>query len=672
MNLKALTMAVFCIMLCAKITCAEITDTIKIDEIVVTGTKTKRALKEVPARINIIGQQIIEEIPAMQTDDLLRFTPGVNINRSTGIYSQRPMVTLRGLSGDEQARTLVLMNGIPMNTSDDGGVNWNRINQNDIERIEIFKGPGSSLYGNNAMGGVINIITKKPENDKEAYASLSYGTFNTIRQNLGVRLKNDKGYYAVLSQYYLKSDGYNNLPEEERTAFDIARSLEETGLSARVGNEQNSWLRWELQYDIFRDKRGEGYQIYAPTGCYRNFDTNFLRGTLKGSNTKTQYNFNVYYQLEHYYDVNERMRGTNYSRYDVDSYRKDYGAFFSFSHNLFDGNTLTAGTELKQGSIAGGDYYQTAPYDTIYNEGKIRTYAGYIQDEYKFWDEKITMVAGLRFDHVQFFDGDYDTTDPWNTTPELTDNSWNSFSPRLGFRLNFVESISAYINYSHGFRASILDDLTRTGWMWVGPKYANPDLGPESLDNFELGLDYKLNEKLKLRATGWLSIGDDFLYYVITGDSLWGRPISIRENVTGITSHGLELEAKYRPTSSINLGLGYTFSQSTINQFDERPELEGKSLKYAPEHAASFVAMWINNLANISITGQYKGQQFTDDTNTQTIASYTTFDVMISKSIAKKLTLSVDVRNIMNNKHLETAEYLSPGRLVSLKASMKL
>ncbi|MCF8362601.1 MAG: TonB-dependent receptor [Prolixibacteraceae bacterium] len=662
----------FCALLYIKDTYASINDTVKIEEVVVTGTKTKRALKQVPARVDIINAQLISEMPLMQTDDLLRFTPGVNINRSTGIYSQRPMVTLRGLSGDEQARTLVLLNGIPINTSDEGGVNWNRINQNDIERIEVFKGPGSSLYGNNAMGGVINIITKKPKKSKEAYASISYGTFNTKRQDLGLSLKNDNGYYAVLSQYYLNSDGYNNMPKEKRSPYDIARTLEETGLSARVGNEQTPWFRWELQYDIFRDKRGEGYQVFTPSGCYRNFDTNFLRGALRGGNTKTQYDFNVFYQLEHYYDVNERMRGGNYSRYDVDSYRKDYGALFSLSHNLFDGNTLTIGFELKQGSVAGGDYYQTAPYDTIYNQGKIRTYAGYIQDEYTFWQEKITMVAGLRFDNVQFLDGSYYTTDPWDTTPELTDNSWNSLSPRLGFRFNLVQNISAYINYSHGFRVSILDDLTRTGWMWVGPKYANPNLGPESLDNFEAGIDYNPGKMLNISATVWLSKGDDFLYYVSTGDSLWGRPISIRENVTGITSHGVELDAKYRPTTSINMGANYTFSQSNIDQFDERPELEGKSLKYAPIHSASFVAMWFNDLVNITCTGQYKGKQYSDDANSQEIESYTTFDIMFSKRLMENITLSLDIRDIFNNQHLETAEYLSPGRLVSIKASIKL
>ena len=112
-------------------------DTVKLNAVVVTATKTFRNLNEVPARISLVRKGLIESSPVMQVDDILRFMPGVNVNRSSGLYTQRPMVTLRGLSGDEQSRTLVLVNGVPVNTSDEGGVNWNRINQFDIERIEI-------------------------------------------------------------------------------------------------------------------------------------------------------------------------------------------------------------------------------------------------------------------------------------------------------------------------------------------------------------------------------------------------------------------------------------------------------------------------------------------------------------------------------------------------------
>jgi outer membrane receptor protein involved in Fe transport len=654
-------------------------DTVKLDEVVITATKTLRNLKEVPARISVIRSSLIESTPVMQVDDILRFTPGINVNRSSGIYSQRPMVTLRGLSGDEQSRTLVLVNGVPVNTSDEGGANWNRINQYDIERIEVFKGPGSSLYGNNAMGGVINLITKKPSKPQEIFSAVSYGTFNTVRQDLNVRIRTDKGYYGTVSQYFLKSEGFNNVPEKDRTPYDIARSLEEIGVSARAGFDKSKWLNWELQYDVFRDKRGEGYQIYAPEGCYRNFNTDLFRGNLKGGDDKTHYDLNLYYQMEHYYDVNEKLKGTSYTRYDVNSFRKDMGALFNINRELSENNTITAGLELKQGSIDGGDYYQTPRqvndstkvYDTVYNAGTISTLAGYIQDEHAFLDNKIRLIIGLRYDRVSFAGGEYKSTDPWNTMPELKDHTWSELSPRVGLRFNFIKELSAYLSYSHGFRASILDDLTRTGWMWVGPKYANPELGPESMNNYEIGFDVFPVNKLKISASAYYALGKDFLYYVSTGDSLYGRSIYIRKNVTNVTIKGAEVEISYELLEGLNMMANYTFCDAKIDEFTERPELENKYLKYSPKHTASASLFWNNKTVNTSIRGLYKGAQYTDDANDEKTDSYFTMDIMLSKQIMQNYILSLDVQDVFDNRHMETGDYISAGRLIIGRVAFK-
>jgi len=669
-------------------------DTTKLEEVVVTGTKTARNLKDVPGKVSVIGSKTIELSAAQQVDDILRFTPGININRSTGIYSQRPMVTLRGMSGDEQSRTLVLINGVPINTSDEGGVNWNRINQHDVERIEVFKGPGSSLYGNNAMGGVINIITKKPTKPQEVYGGISYGSYNTLRQDLNVRIRNDKGYYGSVSQYYLKSDGYNNVVDSLRTPYDKARSLEEISLSVKAGNDANKWLRWELQYDVFRDERGEGYQIISPKGCYRNFNTNLFRGNLRGGDEKTKYDLNVYYQMENYFDVNEKLKykklpidkipvaDSTYSRYDVNSYRKDMGVLFNFNRELMENNTLTAGFELKQGSIEGGDYYQTPNmntgiYDTVYNAGKINTLAGYIQDEHAFFDNKIRLILGLRLDHVTFDDGEYMSTDPWNTIPELKKHTWTELSPRAGMRFNFIEEVSGYISYSHGFRASILDDLTRTGWMWVGPKYANPELGPESLDNFEIGADIFPVNKLKISASAYYATGKDFLYYVATTDSMFYRggwnPIFKRENVTNVTMKGIEADIQYELFDGLNVLANYTFAHSKINEFTKQPELENKYLKYVPKHSASASILWQNKYVNTSLRAYYKGEQFANDENTEAkvLDPYFTFDVQLSKQIKEYFILSLDIQDVFDNRHMETTEYLSPGRLITGRMAIK-
>ncbi|MCG8306685.1 MAG: TonB-dependent receptor [Cytophagales bacterium] len=645
--------------------------TIHLGEVVVTATRTMRNPSEIPARISVVGTELIEATPAQQTDDILRFVPGVNVNRSAGIYSQRPAVTLRGLSGDEQSRTLVLMNGIPINTSDEGGVNWNRINQFDLERIEIFKGPGSTLYGNNAMGGVINLISRRPTGPGEISGTVSYGTFNTVRQDLNIRMRSDEGLYGIISQYFLKSDGYNNVPEDRRTPYDIARSLEEIGVSARIGFDRGAWLNWELQYDIFRDTRGEGYQILAPLGCYRNFNTDLIRGSLQGGDENTHYNLNLYYQLEHYYDVNERLKGSNYSRYDVNSQRRDLGMIFSISSDLLKHNTFTGGFELKKGSIDGGDYYQTEPYDTVHNSGTLRTLSCYVQDEHAFSDNKIRLIAGIRFDLVSFYDGNYHATNAWSAIPELNDHTWSELSPRAGLRFNFIPEVSAYISYSHGFRASILDDLTRTGWMWVGPKYANPELGPESLDNYELGLDLSPFGKLKISASAYYALGNDFLYYVATSDSLFGRPVYRRENVSDAILKGIETEINYEPAPGLVLTAGYTHADSKIDGFTERPELEGNYLKYVPRHTAAASVFWKNGIVNASIRGLYKGAQFADDANTVELDPYFTCDLQISKQIMERYRFSIDVQDLFDGEHIETADYISPGRIISGRISLK-
>ena len=664
------------------------TDTIPINEVVITATKTPRSLKEVPARISLINSSTIEATPSQQLDDILRYVPGITVNRSSGIYTQRPMVTLRGLSGDEQSRTLVLMNGVPINTSDEGGVNWNRINPYDIERIEVFKGPGSSLYGNNAMGGVINLITKKPVKPREGYAGISYGTYNTLRQDLNVRLRGKKGYYSSLSEYYLKSDGYNSVPEETRTRYDIASTLEEIGLSARVGNDKNPWLNWELQYDVFRDKRGEGTMILVPQGVYRNFNTDLFRANVKGGDNKTHYDLNLYYQLEHYYDVNEKLKygslpieqvpiaDTTYTRYDVNSFRKDMGILFSINRELFSNNTLTGGLEIKQGSIEGGDYYMTpntntGMYDTVYNAGKIQTLAAYLQDEHSFFDNKIHLVVGLRFDQVTFSDGDYKSTDPWDTIPELNNHTWSELSPRIGIRFNFIPQLSSYISYSHGFRASILDDLTRTGWMWVGPKYANPNLGPESIDNYEIGVDVYPTSAMKVTTTAFYAKGKNFLYYVTTGKRIFGRDLYIRENVTGVTLKGFEAEMTYEIIHGLTFLGSYAYTDSRIDAFAERPDLENKYLKYVPKHTASASVLWSNKIVNTSVRGFYRSKQFSSDDNLTEIDPYFTLDLQLSKEIMENLILSLDIQDIFDNKHMISNESISPGRIITGRIAVK-
>lgn len=132
-----------------------------LQEVVVTGSRSERPVTQSPGSISVVTPLLLRNSPAQSVDDILTMISGVNTTRSDGMSNIHSNVSIRGLAGDEQGRTLVLFDGLPINTSDEGSVNWNSIHPDNIQRIEVFKGPGSSLYGNNAMGGVINIISKK-------------------------------------------------------------------------------------------------------------------------------------------------------------------------------------------------------------------------------------------------------------------------------------------------------------------------------------------------------------------------------------------------------------------------------------------------------------------------------------------------------------------------------
>ncbi len=130
-------------------------ETVRLDEIVVTATKTERSSDSLPVGVSVIAEQDIERSAAYRTDDLLKELPGVFVRSYQGILSSGATndVGIRGLTGEE--RVLVLRDGIPINDPYGGAVEFNEVDIDDLEKFEVVRGPGSALYGSDAMGGVI-------------------------------------------------------------------------------------------------------------------------------------------------------------------------------------------------------------------------------------------------------------------------------------------------------------------------------------------------------------------------------------------------------------------------------------------------------------------------------------------------------------------------------------
>lgn len=683
-NPAALQTAAFSLLLCCALPLqAEVPPaadtTLHLEEVTVTGSRTERPVTQTPGNISVLSPTVLRNSPAHTIDDLLTQVSGVNTTRSTGMAQWHTNISVRGLSGNEQGRTLVLLDGIPQNSTGSGSVNWNTIQPDQIQRIEIFKGPGSSLYGNNAMGGVISIISKQALSPFGLSASVSCGSMSTqlYRLSLSSRLSGLLSVY--LSGYYNRTAGYNPTPPELRTRpdYSINRYMREGGFYAKLTVSPSALFQMEIAYDLYRDKRSEGERIRHPDGRYREQPHHHLSGRLHGTSHNFSYQLALYFFRRNFYRVDERIRKGQYVRIDTRSLDRDWGGIASFSftgkHNHF-----TAGGEYRQGSLNGRDQYTESP-DRTANRGSMAFISLFAQDEISLFQNLFWLQWAVRYDHVRFYKGYYDTEGEHAAAFEeysgpLESNRWENYSPRIALRFNPLPKLSLYLSFSQGFKAAMLDDLCRSGQIWIGPKIANPTLGPEKLDNYEIGGHARLGKYLAIDASFYYARGKDFLYYIRTGKQLWdGRDLYRRENISGIRMKGAEMELTYALPGRLRLHLNYTYNQSRIRHFRNQPEYNGKRLTYAPLQQVKGSLSWTTRFLELTLRGQYKTKQYTDEENKASLPAFSVWDVQVCRWLFhRRLRLSADVTNLFNTRSMNTRDTRSTGRLLNLRMALHI
>ncbi len=666
------------------------------DEITVTATRSEVAIKSVPARVNIIGRASIAQIPAATVDELLLVTPGLNISRSFGIFSHKSSVTMRGLSGNEQGRVLVMINGVPVNKSDGGSVNWNLINPDIIERIEVVKGPGSSLFGGNAMGGAINIITTTPEESFGGRVTLGYSTYNTPSGSFALSGRTGDGegrLYWMANGFYRKSDGYITQSEADRLAnpYVTKSAMKEMGAGIKAGYEINARNSIELDMLVYDDFRGSGEIVYQPLGNTVDHDTWQARLLYRGGAGDLSWNVNMFAAEERYKKVNEYIKD-DYTWYEVLSKRGDLGVLSSATWQLRPSNRLTFGFDLRDGSVDADDIYYTST-DIVTNRGKMLIAGLFLQDELSLADGRVRIVSALRFDHAAYRDGAFIITAPSGETAfmaHLEDNNmeevqWSAVSPKISALYMLNDNSRIYVSWARGFRQPVLDELCRSGRVRGGFKLANPSLGPETLDNFEAGVDLAVSSVLSASLSVYHSIGRDFMYYVNTGDSIdmsFGlRPIMNRENISGVAITGAEVQASYQPLNKLAVTASYAWNNSVITEFemgDDYPaDLSGKYLTDVPAHSASLRATWSESFGSATVIARYNGTMWINDLNQydeivgdDMYPEYLTVDLRLTGRY-RMISAGLNVQNLMNKLFYDSKGAVCPGRFITFETSVK-
>lgn len=667
-------------------------DTAKIydlKDVVISATKTGREILQTPVRISNIPVQSIRSAAIMNSDDILKGVSGLFVTRNMGIFDKHATVTSRGV-GKEQARTLILVDGIPVNKLSTGSANFGMINQAVLDRVEVVKGPNSNIFGGNAMGGSVNYVSKDIKEGFRTHLQSEYASFNTI----GTRVYTTygkRGFFAGVSGFVRKSDGYNPYESIDSTTINMSLDEKNGGVILGYGNDKMGTIKAEFNYtDALR---GKGERLFTAGGvldAVNHYVNKNYRVSWNRVSGNSSVNATSYLSTEDYSEI--KWKGSDI--FDVVVDRRDYGAWASYSYSGLKNNTLSAGVEFKGGSVNGSDIYRTST-DRVINKGVSNSASVFIQDEILFAGGRLLLLPSLRGEMVWireggfFIEGGTSITNylkPY--TGELGNSSWSSLSPKLAARWSVGEGSRIYASASRGFRPGSLEDMTRTGSVSGGVILANTALRPEYINTYEAGGDFKIAEKLYFSPSVYYSLGEDFHYAVNTGETIRignkNRPLMSMQNVGKVQITGAEADVNYTPFPGLDLSVNYTFTHSKIVEYDVNSDagntdITGKYLTYTPRHMLNGLLTWRNRVISINATYRYTSSQFMnslnipdDDRGVNVIPALNYVDLKVWRGIGSHLVISAGATNLFNQRYTDSSGMLSLGRFLFLQLTVNI
>jgi vitamin B12 transporter len=620
-------------------------------------------------RVEIISDKELEKIPGNSIDEKISvLTSAVNISRLNDIYSYKSVVSLMGMPSNEQGRTLILLDSIALNNSATGGVNWNMLSLEDIDHIEIYKGPSSFVYGSNAMSGVINIVTKKPQSKKQLIAS--YGSNDTflISPKVEGKIKNNA---ISIGGSHFESDGYISNPNPDQYTSKLY--LRENSAFGRVYSN-TEYGNLDLYFLSYSGIRGEGSRIETAKGVSRQFDNYIYRLLWDFKIGEMSFLLKSSYLKENYLRLNEYFKNSVYYRIDSDVLREDsnmaidsYGGKDDFSYNF--------GLGFKGGNLDGSDLQMLPSYSKAIDKGKMNNFYSYLSGKYKI-NRNLSLISALRYDNFHFYDGLYNNSLYTNNqvSGELKSNYYDNFSPSAQIEIKYNNNISQYLSYSRGFRNPNIEDMSLSLVKNTKFSKANPALKPEKNSSIQSGFSINIKNKLYLDPSIYSSYGSDFIYEIKTQEKalINNKQVDVymKDNVSDVRISGFELPVKFF-IDRFYIYLNSSYSKSKILKFYSNEALEGKELAYAPKINSSLLFSYDFKLLSLSILWKYKSRQYLDDMNTNTIPAYSVFSISTYKKISDNLEIAAKWENIFNKKYLESVDSKAPGSILFISSNIK-
>ena len=664
----------------------------RLNEVLVTAQKREELLQRLPISITALSEKNVTDYRLWNSKDITGIAPN--------LYSADP--------GDK--RNVTAIRGITTTSYDPAvatyidGVNQFGLDTYispllDIARIEILRGPQGTLYGRNAMGGVINIITKQPSNKISGFAEVSLGNYGSQRYSAGIKtpLIKDKLFFGASALYDGLNGYYTN--EFNNKKYDRQHSIISNYYLKYIAN-----YKWALTLNAkFNNNRNRGPfplvfgvdDAFAnPYKLNQNALTNVIDNTLNTSLSINYSGSTFNFESQTAYQSNYRYYSSpidaDFSPIDgltiINNYGKDWNKVkvitqeFKFSSPASTANKFkwTTGTYLfhqenpvKQASHFGDDAMLLGSPDIDYSlintsKAKGNGIAVYGQGIYSLTN-KIDITGGLRYDYEdkkQDVLGEYQK-DGQASFPNRPDTSasvnFNAVSPKLSVAYNLSQNHLVFVSYSKGYRVGGLTPLTSTDPSQLA-LYA---FKPEYSNNIETGIKNSfLSNRLVVNFTAfYTTITNAQVPTLILPDA-----VTVTKNTGKLTSKGLEAEINATPVKGleINYSAGYTnakYKNLKLSQNGEENDLKGKRQIFTPDVTSMLAAQYSFGIRMIKKQGmkiilhgewKYLGTQYFDLSNSIKQTPYSLLNTRFGIS-AKNFEVMLWGRNLTKKKYIAYA-----------------
>ena len=583
-------------------------DSIKIKEVVVSATKIEEPVEETTSDVVVIKGEDIKEMNVEFVPDVLKNIPELNLIQNGGAGKQATVI----LRGGSSNHTMVMIDGVKVKSTTTGSFDFSGINVDDIERIEIIKGPQSTLYGSEAMAGVINIITKKGKGKPKIEASFEGGSFGTYKPSVTVS-GGDKKYDYRLTGSYFYTDGISAAKQGiERDGYKNA------SLSGKLGFRPTEKLELEIS--------GKYYYDRSELDAFGVDDLNYVQhgNHYMLSGKGKLYLFNTWEQILTVSTIKDSLKyrdpDTSYNNSDIITGMDT----IDWQHNLYfsERYILTAGAEYRdeKGENKG-------VFDKVVDNKAL-----YLNNKLKFLNDDLIINAGLRYD-------DHET-----------------FGSETTYRIGGIYNIKPAAikikgSYGTGFRAPTLNELFyQDSWGSSG----NLNLKPEKSNSWEIGVEKDIvKDVASLSITYFDQNYKDLIDWVETPPASWQYT---PQNIAKAEVKGIEAGASLKIIEGLTLKSSYT-------NLDTENKETGKRLPRRPKDKFNMTVEYVKGDAAILAGYTFVGEAYDDAANSEKkkLASYSLINLSSSYKLTKNIKLFGRIDNLLDEDYETAKDYSTPG-----------